>query len=461
MARNADIRVWLSSVLPTEDLTVVTSVLKDIITQAEALAEHVPNVDAGFEIYIVDHTRLRASFEIQLVNKEKFSILPNDETYFMGDVKKALEEFTYQETLSDEVGTPFFIDNYFNRLNQETTDLLGGPQEVGALGGRIHAAIMKRFYNWGRCGYNNPIIISHTLKDETVATVTIPKLELREVSMADTRYGDLSSAILVSQNSDVIYKGKFTTFVKQPETRKPEELYKEEFELVKEIINRIPVNRHEFDQFHLLSQMVETLSTQTTEVLAGECEEVNLAIDRCQWNMVGEVTVKEKTIFVDLTMAHIDPTEAIHNLTDFWKIGTVSLTKLITGLNVYRQVHAVPPTAYSVGNFEDLENAAFLSHRELAEVLEETLIEQGHDTDTVKGLSCHYIDLGDIKLFYKGPGDNTATTYAITHRSFTTLYTFDAVYDIQTLNLPAPIIEEEAKPAKPGFFGRLRGLFSK
>ena len=455
MARNADIRVWLSSVLPTEDLTVITSVLKDIITQAETLAEDLSVGDGAFEIRILDHTESRASFELQVVNKDKFSILPHDETYFMGDVKKALEEFTYQETIS-EVGIPFFIDNYFTQMDNNTVQLLGGAEEVGKLGGRVHAAIMKRFYNWGRCGHANPIIVNHVVNDKTLATVTIPKLGLHETTIADFRYIDLSSGIKVTTKDETVYKGKFTTFIKQAEHRKLEELYKEEYQLVKKIIEDIPVNRYPFDQYYLLSQMVGSLSIHTSTLEDG-IDEVNLAIDKCRWNLIGEATYKDNEFLIDLTMTNTDPTKEIHYLTDHWKQGAVSLSKLIAGLNVYRQVHSVPNPTWSVGSFSDHAVGQFLAHREVGDLLEDSLAHQGYDVETVKEINQPRVVMGDIHLLLRS-GDSGLNLYALEHHNFSTVYIFDEIYNLKELTLPEPKLPEVKEPMNLGFFNIFRGL---
>lgn len=438
MARNADIRVWISSVLPTENLSVVSSVLHDIINKVEALQQSTKKTPGD-------------NLNIKLVSNDKFKILPNEETYFLGDVKRAAAEF-------DSLASPwnsdrsYFINNYFSNIDEAGIEALGGEEEVGKLGGRIYAAIMKRYYNWERFGSTNPINITHTVNDLPIATVTIPGLTMADVDVRGVAYSSLDSTIVVFKDTDVIYKGKISTIVKQFRLPKTLPRYQEEYEMVKELISKIPVNRCEFDGFHLLNNLISTIACYNSD--DHDYTDVNLAIDNCRWTMIGMISNtggKEKEVFI--TMAIVGD---VAREVEFITPERVSLSKLITGLNTYRLREKVPNlNVWRVGSFDDMNKASLKDHRDTVVTLTESLKRKGYTKDNVFSLGITSSNFDGVRMFYNGT-EVFDRMYVLENHVKTSIYIYDSIYDIGTLDLPDGKVE--VKQPKRKLFARLRSL---
>ncbi|QYN79937.1 hypothetical protein PQD71_gp044 [Kosakonia phage Kc263] len=443
MARNADIRVWISSVLPTENISVVASVLKDIINKVEGLQKTTKNTSAE-------------GLNIQLVASDKFKILPSDDTYFLGDVKRAAAEFDllgYSWTKEQS----YFIGNYFEDADETFAEAMGGWEEVGKLGGRIHAAIMKRFYNWERSGSANPITLPHTLDNVTVATVTIPGLTLVEGEHQGLRHSQLQSTIIVFKDTDLIHKGKFGTSVKSLDLSKTLPRYQEEYETVKAIINKIPVNRREFDQFHLLDNLVKTIACYNTPLF--DYKDVHLAFDLCRYTMTGMINKVNGETLITISVCRNDHSTTPDIITE---IG-VPLSTLVIGLNTYRLREKVPNhNMWVVGSFETMQDALFNGHAETATALALGFKQNGYSQSDLDGLSIDNPIMNGVRLIFNGTG-MFDVMFNLERHVKDSIYIFDSIYNISELQIDSlkeeDAVKVEVVEPKRGFFSWLRSMF--
>jgi len=436
MARNADIRVWVTSVLPTADLSDIEATLIHVIDQIE-------NND------LYKNKSNPSKYVVELVDEEKFKIKGYKGTFLLSDAKRAVEEFIYLHSLEPtNTSSRFLITKMFSGLDDDLIETFGGLNEVGKMAGRMYAQVMRRANNWDRFGSGNPFTIQHVIKNGMVVTIQVDAVVQGLRSYVDDLIDSAvySGPITISLNKDVKYKNNWTIAHKAEPSVKAINMYKAEYDIVNRIIDQIPVTDDRHVEYWLLKHFLDTCMTYTHGVYRKD--HIACLFDRGFWMLEGKLSTSEHDhdIYVDFSLRYKYSDKEIKF------IEPVSLNTLAIGLNVYRNKHSIIAAGGYAGVLDYFLNSKEPAFNEIPDLVGETIFEEDF-SDTLE------IRPNGLRLMKVEEVSDTLRLYKIDYcgefNVFTSLYS----YWVDLTPIPLSTAEKQKEESKQNslmsWFGKL------
>lgn len=435
MARNADIRVWVTSVTPTANLLEIEEILLDVVHQVE-----------NYDLY--KNKSNPSKYVVELVEDEKFKIKGYKGTFLLSDVKRAAEEFVYLHSLETGDAPQFLITKLFPGLPDDLIKTFGGINEVGKMAGRMYAQVMRRANNWERFGSGNPFTIQHVIKTGVVVTIQVDAVVQGLTTYVDdlidsTMY---SGPIAISLNKNVKYKGNWTIGHKPEPSVKAINMYKTEYDIVNRIIENIPVSDDRHVEYWLLKHFLDTCMTYTHGVY--KKDHIACLFDRGFWTLEGKLFTSEHNhdICVDLTLHYK------HSDIEIKFVEPVSLNTLAIGLNVYRNKHSIIAGSSYTGILDNFLNSKDSEFNEIPDLVAETIGEDNFaDTLEIRPNGLRMMKIEEVS--------DTLRLYKIDYCGESTVFTSLYSYWVDLTPISLSTAEKQKEEAKQNslmsWFGKL------